>query len=124
MVAVQLHGTHTDLKNIIQQSGMKLNMTDMNPGEPNDETFVKQVFKSVVELIPLYLKIQIYFLFMILITIIYFKAKYHMKKYNYETALKYVYVALEYNPESLVRRISKFFFLVHVFAMILLITNH
>ena len=31
-------------------------MTDMNPGEPNDETFVKQVFKSVVELIPLYLK--------------------------------------------------------------------
>ena len=43
MVAVQLHGTHTDLKNIIQQSGMKLNMTDMNPGEPNDETFVKQV---------------------------------------------------------------------------------
>ena len=37
-----------------------------------------------------------------------------MKKYNYETALKYVYVALEYNPESLVRRISKFFFLVHV----------
>ena len=57
MVAVQLHGTHTDLKNIIQQSGMKLNMTDMNPGEPNDETFVKQVFKSVVELIPLYLKV-------------------------------------------------------------------
>ena len=43
MVAVQLHGTHTDLKNIIQQSGMKLNMTDMHPGEPNDETFVKQV---------------------------------------------------------------------------------
>ena len=43
MVAVQIHGTHTDLKNIIQQSGMKLNMTDMNPGEPNDETFVKQV---------------------------------------------------------------------------------
>ena len=56
MVAVQLHGTHTDLKNIIQQSGMKLNMTDMNPGEPNDETFVKQVFKSVVKLIPLFLK--------------------------------------------------------------------
>ena len=43
MVAVQLHGTHTDLKNIIQQSGMKLNMNDMHPGEPSDETFVKQV---------------------------------------------------------------------------------
>ena len=43
MVAVQLHGTHTDLKNIIQQSGMKLNMNEMHPGEPNDETFVKQV---------------------------------------------------------------------------------
>ena len=49
MVAVQLHGTHTDLKNIIQQSGMKLNMTDMNPGEPNDETFVKQVRFKVSE---------------------------------------------------------------------------
>ena len=43
MVAVQLHGTHTALKNIIQQSGMKLNMNEMHPGEPNDETFVKQV---------------------------------------------------------------------------------
>ena len=42
MVAVSI-GAHTDLKNIIQQSGMKLNMTDMNPGEPNNETFVKQV---------------------------------------------------------------------------------
>ena len=42
MVAVQVGGS-SDLKNIIQQSGMKLNMTDMNPGEPNDETFVKQV---------------------------------------------------------------------------------
>jgi hypothetical protein len=41
-VAVQV-GTHTDLKNIMQQSGIKMNMTDMNPGEPNDETFVKQV---------------------------------------------------------------------------------
>ena len=48
MVAVQLHGTHTDLKNIIQHSGMKLNMTDMNPGEPNDETFVKQVCPKCV----------------------------------------------------------------------------
>ena len=46
MVAVQVGGS-SDLKNIIQQSGMKLNMTDMNPGEPNDETFVKQV-KSVL----------------------------------------------------------------------------
>ena len=47
MVAVQIHGTHTDLKNIIQQSGMKLNMTDMHPGEPNDETFVKQVTYNI-----------------------------------------------------------------------------
>ena len=46
-VAVEAHGAHTDLKNIIQQSGMKLNMTDMNPGEPNDDTFVKQVIYSV-----------------------------------------------------------------------------
>jgi hypothetical protein len=46
-VAVEAHGAHTDLKNIIQQSGMKLNMTDMNPGEPNDDTFVKQVIYNV-----------------------------------------------------------------------------
>ena len=49
MVAVQLHGTHTDLKNIIQQSGMKLNMAEMHPGEPNDETFVKQVTASKIK---------------------------------------------------------------------------
>ena len=34
-----------------------------------------------------------------------FKAKYHIKKYNYEKALYYVHVALEYNPESLVSNI-------------------
>ena len=43
MVAVQIGGANTDLKNIIQQSGMKLNMAEMHPGEPNDDTFVKQV---------------------------------------------------------------------------------
>ena len=42
MTAVSM-GASSDLKNIIQQSGMKLNITDMNPGEPNDDTFVKQV---------------------------------------------------------------------------------
>ena len=44
MTAVSM-GASSDLKNIIQQSGMKLNITDMNPGEPNDDTFVKQVWK-------------------------------------------------------------------------------
>ena len=43
MVAVQIGGANTDLKNIIQQSGMKLNMAETHPGEPNSDTFVKQV---------------------------------------------------------------------------------
>ena len=101
MVAVQLHGTHTDLKNIIQQSGMKLNMTDMNPGEPNDETFVKQVWVlkrfGYIALL-LYWNVNEF----VIKIYIYFQAKYHIKKYNYEKALYYVHVALEYNPESLV----------------------
>ena len=41
MVSVQLGGTITDLKNIIQKSGIKLNMAEIHPGEPTDVTFVK-----------------------------------------------------------------------------------
>ena len=42
MVAVQLSDTYTDLKNIIQKSGMKVNFGDIHPGEPTDVTFAKQ----------------------------------------------------------------------------------
>ena len=108
MVAVQVGGS-SDLKNIIQQSGMKLNMTDMNPGEPNDETFVKQVRIVLLDngIITSFHQSIIYLIIVSKISI-YVQAKYHIKKYKYEKALYYVGVALEFNPESLVRIKNKY----------------
>ena len=42
MVAVQLSDTFTDLKNIIQKSGMKLNLAEMSSYEPPEITLAKQ----------------------------------------------------------------------------------